>query len=305
MRHAIAIDFGGTAIKGALITENGVLVSQTCVPTESEKGHAAIIANILAVIEKLRTESGDECVGVGIGVAGPTMSTKGMVVQSPNTTMESETMLAQIIQDKTGLATILHNDANAAMFGEIWQGGAKGAQSAILFTLGTGIGGGVVIGGKVFDGGFGVGAELGHIRLSKDGPACALGTVGCFEALANKDAVLTAARKTIREDIADTKEVYTLAQEGNAEALAIWKDFGYWIGSALGNYINIFNPEMCLIGGNIADAWEFFEESMMTETKACSYPELFAMTTVTKAKLGNDAGVYGMAHAVFEQSNTL
>ncbi len=302
MRHAIAIDFGGTAIKGALIAEDGALVSQTSVPTESEKGHDAIIANILAVVEKLRTESDVEVAGVGIGVAGPTISAKGLVVQSPNTSMEAETPLAQIVSDKTGLPTVLHNDANAAMFGEIWQGGAKGADSAILFTLGTGIGGGVVINGKVFDGGFGVGAELGHVRLAPDGAACALGTVGCFEALANKDAILRVAGEKLHHEVTDTKEVFDLAKQGDEVALEIWKDYGYWVGSALGNYINIFNPEVCLIGGNIGNAWEFFEESMLAQAKACSYPELFAMTTINQATLGNNAGVYGMAHAVFEQS---
>ena len=244
--------------------------------------------------------TGGDVVGVGVGIAGPTQSRAGKFIQSPNTTIGENVPIREMVNERTGLQTIIHNDANAAMFGEIWKGAAHDADSAFLITLGTGIGGGIVVDGEVFDGGYGVGAELGHVRLSMSGPKCALGTPGCFESLANAPRVVSLAQDVIDPNITDSKQVYDLAKEGNKEALAIWEEVGRWIGIAVGNYINIINPKYCLIGGNMAEAWEFFEATMFEEAKRSSYPEHFAMAEIKKAQLGNDAGVFGMAHAVFD-----
>ncbi len=301
MKHAIAIDLGGTAIKGAIIDAQGKITSRHKVLTESDLGKEHVIQNLFSVIETLQDGSdGNDFVGIGVAAAGPTNAKEGIVLQFPNITIENNFPIGDLIKDKFALPVVVHNDANAAMLGEVWQGAAKGAHSAVLLTLGTGIGGGIVIHDKIFDGAYGVGAELGHVRLCPDGPQCSLGMPGCFEALASASAVVRMARETIDSAITDSKEVYDLAKNGNPDALVVWKDVGKWLGMAVGNFINEYNPEFCLIGGNMADAWEFFAPTMMQEAQQNGFAQLFDMVTIQQAALGNDAGMFGVAKTVFD-----
>ncbi len=302
MKYAIAIDLGGTSIKGAVIDQGGEILLQKNILTKSDKGQNQILENIFSLIAELREQKvGGEVVGVGVGVAGPTKHNDGVVLHFPNLSIEDNFPMRDVVAEKTGLPTTIHNDANAAMYGEVWKGAAKNSKTAILLTLGTGIGGGVVVNGEVFDGGCGVGAELGHVRLGLDGPECSLGTPACFEAIASAPRVTWLASEKIDSKIKDSKEVFDLAEKGNQDAIKIWEEVGGWIGIAVGNYLNIFNPEIVLIGGDMSNAWKFFEKKMLEEVKRTSYPQHFGMCKIEKAVLGNSAGVLGMAHAVFEE----
>lgn len=299
MHHAIAIDFGGTAIKGAVLSDAGQIQARHQHPTEAAKGADAVLQNIFSVIDTLRAQA-PGVTSVGIGAPAPIQSAAGIGTQFPNLPLPDNFPIRDIVQKHIGLPVVVHNDANAAMIGEAWMGAAKDASSAVMFTLGTGIGGGVIINGKLFDGGFGLGAELGHIRVSLEGPSCGLGVPGCFEMLASAQAVVRMGKERISKDITDSKQVYDLAKSGDERAIAIWREIGMWIGIGVGNYINIFNPQYFIIGGNMAAAWELFEPSMMEEARRRSYPALFSLCTITQAQLGNDAGVYGAARAAFD-----
>lgn len=303
MRHAIAIDFGGTALKGAVIDEQGQIQARQSVPTESALGKERVMQNLFLLITTLKGQASGEVAGIGIGAPGPTQSNKGVVLQFPNVMSFGQNVpLRDIVSREFQLPVVVHNDANAAILGEVWMGAARDADSAVMLTLGTGIGGGVVVNRQIFDGGFGVGAELGHVRLALEGPACALGTPACLEALTSSTAVVRMARERIDEKISDSKQVYDLALAGNEEARRIWKEVGRWLGIAIGGFINVFNPAYLLIGGDMSNAWELFAPTMMHELERTSFPQLIAMAKIQKAQLGNDAGMYGMARAVFDAS---
>lgn len=301
MRHAIAIDFGGTSLKGAVINEQGQVLIQQSLPTESSAGKDRILQNLFSLIRILKDQASGEVVGIGIGAPGPTQSAKGVVLQFPNITALGQNVpLRDIVSREFQLPVVVHNDANAAILGEVWMGAARDADSAVMLTLGTGIGGGVVIDRQIFDGGFGVGAELGHVRIALEGPSCALGAPGCLEALTSSTAVVRMARERIDQAISDSKQVYELAIAGNDEARKIWKEVGRWLGVAIGGFINVFNPAYFLIGGDMSNAWELFAPTMMHELERTSFPQLLAMAKIQKAQLSNDAGMYGMARAVFD-----
>mgnify|MGYP001565965465 CR=1 FL=1 len=298
MRTAIAIDFGGTFLKGAIVREDGTILEREQRPTESAKGADTVLANLVQLIVDLRAKA-PESIGVGLGVPAPINHRDGVAATFPNVSLPDNFPIREYISQRCELPVVVHNDANAAVLGEAWIGAAHGVTDVLMLTLGTGIGGGVISNSVLIQGADGLGAELGHMRLRMDGPACGAGVSGCLEALASAPAVVRMAQETLDATITDSRQVYDRAKMGDDGALQIWRDIGVVLGVAIGNYINIFNPRVVLLGGNMSDALEFILPSLCDTARATCYPALYKACTITRAKLGNDAGILGAAHSVF------
>lgn len=299
MSHVIALDLGGTSLKGALVDENGVIGTrdqQSTVGADRD----GIVSAIVTMVKKLQSE-GDEVTGVGLGMPGPLDPFSGVVHVTPNLPFKEPFPMREVLEKETGLRVLVNNDANLAVLGEWWKGAAVGAKNAVMLTLGTGIGGGLIIDEKLFMGSKGFGAELGHITIANDGPPCGCGAAyGCFEALASGTAIIRAAQEEISPKIANAKEVEELAQQGNEAARALWDDEGKWLGVAIANYLNIFNPDVVIVGGAIAAAWPLFERRMLEEIRARAFDVMVEHAKIAPAQLGNDAGITGAAKMVYD-----
>ena len=209
--------------------------------------------------------------------------------------------MKEVLEKETGLPVLVNNDANVAVLGEAWLGAARGAKNVVLLTLGTGIGGGLIIDGELYMGSNGFGGELGHITLDADGPACGCGGRGCFEALASASAVIRAAQEKIDSSVVDTKRVAEFAAQGDATAQEIWNEEGRWLGIAIASYLNIFNPEYVVLGGGVAGAWPLFEKSMRAEISSRAFAVMVEHAKIVPAALGNDAGIIGAGKLVWDK----
>lgn len=299
MSHVIALDLGGTSLKGALVDADGAIGAREQVSTVGQDKDK-IVATIVAMVKNLQGAAGDVA-GVGLGMPGPLDPFSGVVHVTPNLPFKEPFPMKDVLEKETGLRVLVNNDANLAALGEWWKGAAVGAKNVVMLTLGTGIGGGLIIDGKLFMGSNGFGAELGHITIANDGPPCGCGaTYGCFEALASGTAIIRAAQEEISPKIDNAKQVEELAQQGNEAARAIWEDEGKWLGIAIANYLNIFNPDMVIVGGAIAGAWPLFERRMREEVRSRAFDVMTEHAKIAPAQLGNDAGITGAAKMVYD-----
>lgn len=299
MPHVIALDLGGTSLKGALVDRDGAIGARDQQST-SGQDKEGIVATIVAMVKKLQNNT-DAVEGVGLGMPGPLDPFSGVVHTTPNLPFKEPFPMKEVLEKETGLRVLVNNDANLAALGEWWKGAAAGVKNVVMLTLGTGIGGGLIIEGKLFIGSGGFGAELGHITIANDGPPCGCGAAyGCFEALASGTAIIRAAQEEINPKITNAKEVEDLAQQGNEAARAIWEDEGKWLGIAIANYLNIFNPDAVIVGGAIAAAWPLFERRMREEIRARAFDMMVGHATIMPAQLGNDAGITGAARMVLD-----
>ncbi|HYP06238.1 MAG TPA: ROK family protein, partial [Bryobacteraceae bacterium] len=197
----------------------------------------------------------------------------------------------------------LENDANAAALGEKWIGAGRDVDDLVLLTLGTGIGGGIIAGGKVLHGLVGMAGELGHITVVPSGNPCGCGNYGCLEKHASATAIASMARMLQLGDDITAEEVYKLATEGNDRAQMVFQTMGTMLGIAIGNLINIFNFPLYLLSGGVVAGWDQFAPAMMAEIERRSYTYRHVKTRVEKATLGNEAGLFGAAYLPFQAAS--
>ena len=314
---AIGVDLGGTNLRAAAITHDGALLEDFQVATEAAAGRDKVAANIMAGIRQVQTgHDGDKLLGIGIGVPGLIRLEDGVIVASPNLPGWENFPLRDKLEGELGCPVILENDANAAALGEVWLGAGRDVDDLVLLTLGTGIGGGVISGGKVLHGQGGMAGELGHITVESHGGAlCGCGNYGCVEAHASATAVrrmaeeaITAGRSDALAKLAQShggisaRLVEAAAQDGDAEAIRIYERMGEALGRALANLVNIFNFPLYLLAGGVLAAWDRFAPAMFREVKKRSYTYRQTNTCIEKAQLGNKAGLYGAAYLPIQQS---
>ena len=314
---AIGVDLGGTNLRVAAITHDGVLLEDFQVSTEAEAGRDKVTSNIMAGIRQVETgHDGDKLLGIGIGVPGLIRLEEGVIVTSPNLPGWENFPLRDKLEGELGCPVVLENDANAAALGEVWLGAGRDVDDLILLTLGTGIGGGVISGGKVLHGQDGMAGELGHITVeSHGGTLCGCGNYGCVEAEASATAVrrmaeeaITAGSSPALAKLAEShgeisaRLVDAAAQDGDAEAIRIYEHMGEALGRALANLVNIFNFPLYLLAGGVLAAWDRFAPAMFREVKKRSYTYRQTNTRIEKAPLGNKAGLYGAAYLPIQQS---
>ncbi len=304
-RLALGIDLGGTDCKFGIVDDTGRVVRREKFPTGADRGPAAVIADIAANARAVM--GGDSVAAVGMGVPGPMSSRLGVVFEAPNLPGWVDIPVRDLLGGHLGMPVVLHNDANAAAYGEFWAGAGRGVENMVLFTLGTGVGGGVILGGELYTGPDDTAAELGHMSIRFDGQECNCGSFGCVEAYASATAVrkavtaaVAAGRKTtIRfpdpPGQLGARQVAEAAMAGDALALEVYKSVGYALGVATANIINIFNPDMVVFGGAMAGAGELIFPSLRRVAMERSFAKPFDRVVIRSAELGPDAGIIGAA----------
>jgi glucokinase len=256
-----------------------------------------MLAAMTGVVESLRGKCGtDSLAGIGIGVPGFILLKEGIITNSNNLACLENFPIRDEIERRLKTRVVLENDANAAALGEKWMGAGREVDDLVLLTLGTGIGGGIISGGRVLHGFLGMAGELGHITVVPNGNPCGCGNQGCVEKHASATAITAMARMLHIGDDLTPKEVYERALAGDDRAKRVFKLMGEFLGIALATLVNTFNFPLYLLSGGILPAWDFFAPSMLEEMRRRSFTFRTTKTRVEKATLGNEAGLYGAAY---------
>jgi glucokinase len=295
--HAIGVDLGGTKILAGVVTRSGELLRRHERPTPKDS-QESVIRELQAAVEELMD---DEVAAIGVGVPAPIDQPRGVIVESVNV-LFADVPLRDLMRERFGLPVGLDNDANAAVIGEWRAGAGRGVDDIVMLTLGTGLGGGVITRGEPFRGAIGGGSELGHVVIVHDGIPCQGGCRGRghLEAYVTGLAATKAAQEAFGP-AADAHRLVRLADEGDETARAILANIGGYLGSGMGSFANIFEPELMIIGGGFGVAsWEYViphaEEVMRRE----ALRPMREVVRVVRAELGTAAGSIGAGFVGFE-----
>ena len=307
--YYIGIDLGGTNIAVGLVTEDGKIVETISVPTMAERDYREIVKDMADVSVKVCEKAGvdiKEVKAVGIGCPGSIDNEKGECTYSNNLRMEHADVAGEF-RKHLDLPVNMENDANAAALGE-YEINGNGAKSYVFITLGTGVGGGVIIDGKIYRGFNGVGAELGHTVVEMDGEECTCGRKGCWEAYASVTALIRQTKKALEEN-ADTimhdmvkedgkvsgKTAFVAAKKGDKVAQAVVNKYFEYIGEGITNMINIFQPEKLVIGGSISKEGDYLLNPVREYVAKYDYNRYMKKAEIEIATLFGDAGIIGAA----------
>ena len=299
--YTIGMDLGGTNLRAAAIDKDGSMLEKISGATNYAEGREAVLNDIVGVISTLREKHGAAgLAGIGVGVPGFIRMKEGVITNSNNLPYLEGVPIRDELSRRLGTVVILENDANAAALGEKWQGAGRGVDDLVLLTLGTGIGGGIISGGRVIRGFVGMAGELGHVTVVPNGNPCGCGNQGCLEKHASATAVAAMARlMQLGEDLT-AKDVAALAinpGEVGDKARTIWRVVGEALGIALAMLINTFNFPLYLLSGGMLPAWDLFAPDMMRMVKerSCTFRLTANETKIEQATLGSEAGLFGAA----------
>ena len=310
--YAFGIDLGGTTAKIGLFTTSGALLEKWEVPTDTSNAGEHILENLAAaVLGKMKEQSIDpeQVEGVGIGVPGPVQNASVVPIVCANLGGWGEqNVSARLSGLLDGLKVLVGNDANVAALGEIWMGAAKGCSSAVMVTLGTGVGGGVIVNNHVIDGTHGAGGEIGHLTVNRHETAvCGCGKKGCLEQYSSATGVVRCMKKLLDEN-PDTpcvlrgtdfvaKDVFDAARSGDALAAREVDEMADTLGMALANIAATVDPEAFLVGGGVSRAGEVLFAPLTKHFKEYAFRSC-RETPIKQASLGNDAGIYGAVRLI-------
>lgn len=304
----VGVDLGGTAIKVGICNSEGHLLHTFEGPTGTSDGVDTVIDNIAKYVRQIVAESPyewDQLVGVGAGVAGFTNIREGIIVLAPNIGFRDVPIRA-ILEDRLNKPVKIDNDANVAALGEAWSGAGRGIENCVCYTLGTGVGGGIIINGKIYQGFSGLAGELGHISVVPDLEAiqCGCGKMGCLETVSSATGIIRMANDAVArgdrtslsavEKIA-AKEVFDAAKEGDEVAIRIVNRAAYYIGKSMAAVAAVLNPEVFIVGGGVSKAGEFLFEEIRRVYAQFTPEPLQKDVKIVAAQLGNDAGIVGAA----------
>ena len=310
MTKAIAIDIGGTKISWALVADDYKILSRRQLATPPSA--AAILASLEAIIDEALASSAD-IIGAGIGVAGMVDYDAGMVVAAPNLSLTGSP-LKQHLESKFKLSFKIDNDANCAVLGELFSGAGRGRQNFIGLTVGTGLGGGMVVGGRLYRGAKGAAAEFGHIVVDPGGPECGCGNRGCLETKASgtaierlaKAAVVAKPESALSRSVGGDPGIVTgpmvakAARAGDTEAMAILSEVGRWLGIGIGNFINIIDPEVVVVGGGVAASLDLVIGPIVETAQKTAIDPRSRDIPIVISQLENSAGLLGAAGLIFK-----
>ena len=308
-KYCFGIDVGGTTVKLGLFQTDGKLLDKWEIPTRTKDNGVNILPDIAASVSKKMKKKGlskSEIEGIGIDIPGP-VNEKGVCTLAVNLHWRKVNIVREM-EKMTGIRTKAANDANAAALGECWKGGGAGHKNLIMVTLGTGIGGGVVVEGKLLSGAHGSGGEIGHVHVTEElTEPCNCGNVGCLEQVASATGIVRIAKMQLEKN-PDTpsvlrgrqfsaRDVWDAVKEGDEMADAIAEKFGLYLGRALAAFACVTDPEIFVIGGGVSKAGPILLEYVGKYYRQYAFPgckdAVFALAT-----LGNDAGIYGAAKLV-------
>lgn len=312
-RLAIGLDVGGTKIAGGVVDEDGRLLTELVEPTPEDSDAEAVSAVLLDLVARLRAEHPD-VVAVGVGAAGIVQWPEGRMIWAPNNAYRDWPVREQL-EAATGLPAVIDNDANVAALAEA-RLGERPYREMVLVTVGTGIGGGLVLGGQIYRGPTGRGAELGHIVLNPDGPECGCGNHGCFEAYASGTALTRMGREAAEDDPEGViarlgaeegevtgKIVTAAALQGDPTARDLFGRLGRWLGVGIASLANIFEVEAVVVGGGLVSTGDLLLEPARRAAREFAYaPQAREATPILPAVFGGDAGMVGAALLALEDA---
>lgn len=338
--YSIGVDLGGTNLRIAAVGEQGKLLEKITLGTQVALGRDRVVADMCDAIQLLagKIRGSGTLLGIGIGVPGIIDMASGMVRESPNLPDWTDYPAQAEIERRLGTRVVLENDANSAGLGEKWLGAGRDFEDMAMLTLGTGVGGALVLRGRIWHGMTGMAGEFGHITVEPEGAHCGCGNQGCLEAYASATAVMRMAREAIASGAVtelsraansdaefSAKAVYNLAIQGDEEARKIFRRVGRAIGIVVANLVNALNLNVYVVGGGVSSAWEAFSPSIFQELRlrsmvyAATAPESpiaegegasgrvqpggSTKTIVTRALLGSDAGLFGAARLAMMNGN--
>ncbi len=307
MKYAIGVDIGGTTVKIGILEENGKIVTKWEIPTVTANGGEQIIPDIAKSVKETIAKEGiseSDLMGLGVGAPGAVDEEGFMPGGAVNLGWKSFNLRETFEKEFPGLKIKASNDANVAAFGEMWQGGGRGHDDMVAVTLGTGVGGGIIINEKILAGSTGAGGEIGHIHIVDDEEeTCGCGGKGCLEQYASATGIVRLARRrlakdgepsVLRDSELSAKAVFDAVKSGDKVAGEIAEQFGYYLGKGLASVANVVNPQIFVIGGGVSKAGDMLIPLIEPSFKKYAFPPCrnaqFAL-----AQLGNDAGIVGAA----------
>jgi glucokinase len=321
VRYVLGIDIGGTNLVVGSVAEDGsALLADATEPTQAEAGAGDVVDRLVrlaqhAMSETRRAVPGAEILGVGVGAPGPLDTKRGIVLLTPNLGWV-DLPLRQIIHERLGLPAALDNDANCAVLGEWWVGAARGTRNAIGITIGTGIGGGLILDGKLYHGASDVAGEIGHTTIDTEGRRCKCGNYGCLEAYASGPNIALRAVEEIQAGAVSrlpslvggdlrqitAQTVYQAAKDGDELALEVVNDTARFLGVGIGNLLNVFNPEVVVVCGGVTLAGDHLFVPLRREAARRAFKPAVEACRIVPGALGGTAGVYGAAKVFLDQT---
>jgi glucokinase len=305
-----AVDLGGTNLRAANIDGAGHIHERVRKPTPKSEAVTDVINSLAGAVRECETGAltrGAHLKSVSIVVPGTVQTDTGVVVNAPNLRSLQGYKLGPALQSALGRSVLLENDANAAALGEMWRGAARGFQTILCLTLGTGVGGGIILDGKLWRGADGTAGELGHLNVEPfGGVLCKCGNTGCLEVYASATAIVRMAREELDQYVNSrlhsiaveeltSEKIYAAAKAGDELSIEVFRKAGIYLGVALASFVNIFNPEIIVIGGGVSAAWEMFAQPAREETLRRAFQVPAQRCQLVRAERGDDAGLLGAA----------
>ena len=308
MKYCFGVDIGGTTVKMGLFEETGAILDKWEIPTRTANGGEAILPDVAASLAEKRREfhlEADQMVGVGVGIPAP-VDEEGLIKAAVNLGWGAKNVKEEV-EALTGMKARIGNDANMAALGEMWKGAGNGQKNMVMVTLGTGVGGGIIVGGKVLTGVNGAGGEIGHICVNYEETAsCGCGSHGCLEQYASATGIVRLAKMKLKKETRETvlfleglsaKMVFDAVKEGDTVACEIAEEFGTYLGHALANIAAVADPSVFVIGGGVSKAGDilldYIRKPYLEKSFFAHKDAQFALAT-----LGNDAGICGAAKLI-------
>jgi glucokinase len=318
---AVGLDMGGTNIRCAAVSVAGDTLILEHGPSLATRDAAAVADNIAAqtlhLLDTARRRGLGSPRAIGVAVPGPLDVHTGIVMQAPHVAAWRGYPLRHKLETLIGRKIVLDNDANAWALGEYWRGAARGRRDVVLLTLGTGVGGGLIIGGKLVHGRSGMAGELGHVTVDADGPRCDCGSHGCLEAYASASGLRglieqrlhLPAGSALPPEIVDAEGNFSVrgltaqARKGDRLALDAFATAGHYLGIAIASFLNTFNPELIVIGGGVAGALPYMRKTMTAQVRERAFTAIASQAKIVRAALGPLGGVVGAAYASLHPPN--
>jgi glucokinase len=318
--YCVGVDLGGTNIAAGLLDADGNVKSKLSTLTEVSKGRDQVVSNIVNAAEQAIAKAGvnrKEVIGIGIGSPGPMSHRQGKVINPGNLPCMQNVPLRQIMKDKTGILTTLENDANAAAWGEFWAGAGRDVNDLVMYTLGTGVGGGVIVAGRMLRGYFENGAELGHVIVNPGGRLCSCGQKGCVEAYSSAYFLARHAEELIKQgrpsslktrmdsgEMLRAEHIVEAAKAGDALAQEVWDKACYYLAVAIVGMRHVTNPQRVVLAGGLIAAGDFLLDPIRNYASELGWKLLDDGPEIRFATLGNNAGFVGAAGCAWEASRT-
>lgn len=306
----IGVDLGGTNLRTALLTRDGAILEKHKESSRVPDGHGKVLQRLIESIKRHRdlcARNGQDLAAIGVGAPGVINIAEGVVVTSPNFPDWNDLPLKTELERALRVPVFIENDANAAAMGEQWRGAGKGIGSMILLTLGTGVGGGIVLEGTIWHGADGMAGEVGHMTILPEGRLCGCGNTGCLEMYASARGIILNFRDALARQGKPSpsgltsRMVFEAAQRGDAAAIQAMQEMGRFLGIGIADLVNIFNPEMVVLGGGVGEAWPLFIESTRAEVRRRAFAVPARRVRIIQSELGDDAGMVGAAAVALQK----